>query len=278
MATGSWNSLHLPSCRTWLISGLERVRRITKATFAHRTKGLQRRILLSIGFVFFVVASFLCRTVLMLGVAAVLALILQGLADPSTLFWAAPWEAVGVVFSRNVRLNHSWFHRTQDLLQEGSVCSSKLDGFATLDGFVLMGEGLSDAEVRWASELAWRLKSEQWEAKKPAGGCKTMRFLFALWLIAGGLIAVSVWHGKVELASTVLVAAVSGAIGHALAGPAERFLSPWVALIAFCDGKTYLYRLEMECFSSPHFLWFKGNRGFQVRRVELEVTPSGART
>jgi hypothetical protein len=278
MATGSWNSLRLPSCRTWLISGLERVRRITKATFAHRTKRLQRRILLSIGFVLFLAASLLWRTMLMLGIAAVLALILQDLADPSTLFWAAPWEAVGIVFSRHVRLNHSWFHRTQDLLQEGSGCLSKLDGFATRDGFVLMGAGLSDAEVRWASESGWRLMREQWEAKKPPRGCKAMRFLFALWLVAGGLIAISVWRGKVDLASTVLLAAVSGATGHALAGPAERFLSPWVALIAFCDGKTYLYRLEMECFSSPHFLWFKGNRGFQVRRVELEVTPSGTRT
>jgi hypothetical protein len=79
MATGSWNSLRLPRCRMWLNSGLESVRRITKATFAHRTKRLQRGILLSIGFVLFVVASLLWRTVLMLGIAVVLALILQEL-------------------------------------------------------------------------------------------------------------------------------------------------------------------------------------------------------
>jgi hypothetical protein len=248
MATGSWNALHLPNCRTWLISGLERVRRIAKATFAHRTKRLQRRILLSIGFVLFLAASFLWRTVLMLGIAALLALILQDLADPSTLFWAAPWEAVGVVFSRHVRLNHSWFHRTQDLLQEGSGCLSKPDGFGTRDGFVLMGAGLSDAEVRWASELGWRLMCEQWAAKKPARGCKAMRFLFALWLVAGGLIAISVWRGKVDLVSTVLLAAVCGALGHGLAGPAEKFLGPRTALIAPCDNKSCSTRLEVEFF------------------------------
>src|SRR5712692_3109986 len=98
MATGSWNSLRLPSCRTWLISGLERVRRIMRETFAHRTKLVQRGIMLSIGFVLFVVASLLWRTVLILGIAAGLALILQELCDPSPLFWALPWEVVGVVF------------------------------------------------------------------------------------------------------------------------------------------------------------------------------------
>lgn len=134
MSTGSWNSLRLPGCRTWLISGLKRVRRNTTATFAHRTKRLQRGILLSIGFVFFVIASLLSRTVLMLGIASVLTLVLQRLADPSPLFWAVPWEIVGVVFNQGVRLNHFWFHRTQDLVRESSGCLGKLDGFATHQG------------------------------------------------------------------------------------------------------------------------------------------------
>jgi hypothetical protein len=57
MAAGSWNSVHLPGCRAWLISSLERVRRMTKATFAHRAKLVQRGILLSIGFVVLGVAG-----------------------------------------------------------------------------------------------------------------------------------------------------------------------------------------------------------------------------
>ena len=281
MATGSWNSLRLPSCRTWLISALERVRRITKATFTHRTRRLQQGILLSIGFVLFVVASLLWRTVLMVGIAAVLALILQELADPSRLFWAVPWEAVGIVFSRNVRLNHLWFHRTQDLVREASGCLSKLeviDGFATQDGFVLMGAGFNEAEVRWASELAWRLMCGQGPVKEPARGCKTMRFLFALWLVAGGLVAITVWRGKVDLASAALLAAVCGAMGHGLAGLAEKFLGPWAALVAFCDDEICPSRLEVVSFSSPHFLWFRGGRGFRVRRVAGEEISSGTRT
>jgi hypothetical protein len=245
---------------------------------AHGTKLVQRGIVLGLGFVIFIVASLLWRTVLMAGVVLFFVLVLQELADPSSLFWATPCELVGIVFSRNVRLNHLWFHRTQGLVREASGCLSKLEGFATQDGFVLVGAGLNEAEVRWASELAWRLMCGQGAAKESIRGCKTTRLLLAVVLVAGGLVAVTVWQGKVELASTVLVAAVSGAIGHALAGPAEGFLSPWAALIAFCDGKTYLFRMEMECFSSPHFLWFKGSRGFRVRRIELEVTPSGAKT
>jgi hypothetical protein len=217
-------------------------------------------------------------TVLMLGIAAVLGLVLQELADPSRLFWAVPWEAVGIVFSRNVRLNHFWFHRTQDLVREASGCLSKLEGFATRDGFVLMGAGFNEAEVRWASDLAWRLMRGQGSVKGPARGCKTIRFLVALWLVAGGLVAITFWRGKVDLASTVLLAAVCGAVGHGLSGPAETFLSPWAALIAFCDDTICPSRLEVESFSSPHILWFKGGRGFRVRRVEREEIPSGART
>ena len=226
----------------------------------------------------FAVASLLFRTVLMLGIAAVLALILQGLADPSPLFWAVPWEVVGVVFSRNVRLNHVWFHLTQDLVREASGCLSKLDGFATQDGFVLMGAGFSEAKVRWASELTWRRACRQGTVKEPVTGCKTVRFLLALWLIVAGVASVTFWRGKVDLASAVLLAAVCGAAGHAMARPAEKLIGPWVERVACGYDHLPPQRFEVEFLSSPHFLWFKGGRGFRVRRVEGEEIPSGART
>ena len=277
MAAGSWNSPRLPSYRTWLKPCLDCVRRLTKVAPAHGAKLGQRGIILGVGFVILLGASPVWRTVVRAGVVVFIALVLQELADPSPLFWATPCELVGIVFSRNVRLNHLWFHRTQDLVREASGFLGKVDGFATQDGFVLVGAGFNEAEVGWASELAWRLMYGQGAAKESVGGCKPTRLMLAVVLVAGGLVAVTVWQGKVELASTVLVAAVSGAIGHALSAPAERFLSPWAALIAFCDGKTYRYRMEIDCFSSPRFLWFKGSQGFHVRRVELEVKPSGAR-
>jgi hypothetical protein len=185
---------------------------------------------------------------------------------------------VGVIFSRNVRLNHFWFHRTQDLVREASGCLSKLDGFATQDGFVLLGAGFSEAEVRWASELAWRRACGQGAVKEPARGCKTMRFLFALWLVAGGLIAITVWRGKVDLASTVLLAAVCGAIGRGLAGSAEKLIGPWVERVACSDDYMRPHRLEIEFFAIPRISRFKGPQAFQVRRVEGEEIPSGART
>lgn len=278
MATGSWNSPRLPSCRTWLNSGLDCVRRITNLTSAHRANLVRRGILLGLGVVFLAIASLLWHTVLMMGIAVFLAEVLQELADPSPLFWAAPWELLGIVFSRNVRLNHFWFHRTQDLIREASGCLGKLEGFATQDVFVLMGAGFNEVEVRWASELAWRMMCGQGASKESIRGCKTTRILLAVLLIAGGLVAVIVWQGKIELASAVLVAGVCAAAGHGLAGPTERFLSPWAALIAFCDDGVCSSHLEVGSFSSRHFIWYKGGQTFRVWRVEDEENPAGERT
>lgn len=101
-------------------------------------------------------------------------------------------------------MNHFWLHRTQRLVRESSGCRGKLDGFATRDGFVLNGRGFNEAEIRWASELASRTMCGEASAKEGARSCKATRFLFALWLIAGGLIALTVWRGTIDLANAML--------------------------------------------------------------------------
>ncbi len=208
--------------------------------------------------------------------SAALVLFLQEIVDPAPLFWTVPWEAMQLVVSRRARGNHFWLHRTQRLIRESSGCQGKLDGFATREGFVLMGAPLTEAEIQWASEFTLLAMCGQASAEEAAGGCKTTRFLFAFWLIAGGLVALTAWRGQVDLASAVLLSAVCGAVGHGLAGPAEKFLGP--ALISFRDDKMYLGRLEVESFAVPHFLWFRGCQAFRVRLVEGEEIPSGART
>jgi hypothetical protein len=105
-----------------------------------------------------------------------------------------------------------------------------------------------------------------------------MRFLFALWMLAGGLIAVTIWRGKVDLASAVLLAAACGAVGHGLAGPAEKLIGPWVERVACGDDRMRPQRLEVEFFAIPRISWFKGSQAFQVRRIAGEDIPSDART
>ena len=62
-----------------------------------------------------------------------------------------------------------------------------------------MGAGFNEAEIRWASELASRTMCGEASAKEVARSCKATRFLLALWLVAGGLIALTVWRGKSTL-------------------------------------------------------------------------------
>ena len=277
MAAGSWRSLDWPSWRAWFETIGRPLQRIANSALAQRLKLIRWGLLVVGGLVLSVTASVLWRALLMGAAGAGLALILQELVDPSPLFWAVPWEAVEFVLSRKVRVNHFWLHRTQELARDSVGSSAKVNGFATREGFVLMGAGLNEAQIQWASEFAWRMMYQQPSAKGAPRGCKTTRFLFALWLIAGGLLLLSVWRG-VDLASALLLSAVCGAAGHGLAGPAEKFLGPWAERIACRDDKMRPNRLEVGSFEIPQFLWFKGGQGFQVRRVAREETSEGART
>ena len=213
----------------------------------------------------------------MAAVAVGLAFVLQQLADPSPLFWAVPREAMEFALSTKVRANHFWLHRTQNLARGLLVWSAKVDGFATRDGFVLMGSGLDATAVRWSSEFSWRSLCQQSCEGKTTRGCKTTRFLLALCFVAGGLIVLNVVR-RLDLASAFLLSAVCCVTGYGLAGPAEKFLNPWAELISLGDDKMCLGHLEVEPFAVPHSLWSKGCRAFRVRRVVGEEISSGKRT
>lgn len=276
MATGSWHSLRWPSWRTRFNSGLEHLRSVANATLAQRTKLVRRGLFVAGGLAFFFTVPLLWRALLMGAAGAALAFLLQELIDPSPLFWAVPWEATQFVLSRRVRVNHSWLHRTEELVRDSVGSSANIDGFATREGFVLRGAGLNEAEVQWASELAWQMMGEHSSAKEAARGCKTTRFLLALWLIAGGLLVLGISRG-VDLVSVLLLVALCGAAGHGLAGPVEKILTPWAERIAWRDERMRPNHLEVEPFAIPQFLWVKGGQAFQVLRVAREDTPTGAR-
>ncbi len=131
-----------------------------------------------------------------MGVAgAALVLLLQEAVDPTPLFWTAPWEAMQLLLSRARRVNHIWLHRTQELACESIGLSTKVDGFAMADGFVLIGVGSNKQLVRWTAEAAWRGIVEVRERTRRPRGCKAVRFLVAAWLMTGVLLALSVWRG-----------------------------------------------------------------------------------
>ncbi len=178
MATRSWHSRGLPSWRIWLISHLGRLRNIKNlAPVEFPFAG---------GLVLLLAASMLWRAFPMVVTAAGLVLILQEIAVPSPLFFTVPWEALEFMLSRKVRANHFWLHRTQGLLRESGDSLAKIDGCATRDGFFLIGAAFNEAQIQWASQSAWRATCQKPSAKEAAIGCKTMQFLLALWLIAGG--------------------------------------------------------------------------------------------
>ncbi len=132
---------------------------------------------------------------LILGVAgAALVLLLQELVDPTPLFWAAPWEALQLVVSSRQRVNHLWFHRTQDLALESIGRSIETDGFAIADGFLLIGVGHNKPLLQGTVDSAWRGMTQRCERPSVRPACKAVRFLVAVWLMTGGLLAVSVWR------------------------------------------------------------------------------------
>jgi len=233
---------------------------------------VQLELALALGLVVFFGASAVWQALLMAGAAAGLALVLQQLADPSPLFWAVPWEAMEFALSAKVRANHFWLHCTQDLARGLLIWTAKVDGFATRDGFVLMGSGLNAAEVRWSSELAWRSLCQQSSREKADTGCKTTRFLLALWLVTGGLIVLSIFR-RVDLSSALLVSALCSAAGYGLAGPAEKLLLPWAGRFQSREDETRAHGLDVESFWFPSFLWLKGGRAFRVRQIPKEKTP-----
>ena len=277
MATGGWDWLRLPRWRMRLNFAVDHLRSITNVSKNHRAKLVCQEVLAG-ALLFLLIVSTIWHGLLIWAAGAALVLFLQEVVDPTPLFWAVPWEAMQLVLSRRVRVNHFWLHRTQRLVRESPGCLGKLDGFATRDGFVLMGAGLTKAEILWASTLTLRAMCGQASAKKATRGCKTTRFLLALWLIAGGLLWLSIWRGEVDLTSAVLLSAVCGASGHGLAGPAEKLLNPWVTLVAFCDDKMYPGRLKVESFAVPHFRWFRGRQAFRVRHIVEEAISSGIST
>lgn len=200
---------------------------------------------------------------------AALVLVLQEAVDPTPLFWTAPWEAIQLLLSRKRRVNHIWLHRTQELARESIGRSSKVDGFAMADGFVLIGVGGNKQLVRWTAECAWRGVVQGCERPRLPRGCKAVRFLLSVWLLTGGLFALAIWRG-LDLPAALLIAVFSGAAGHALARPFENKLGPWLGSPAREDTDAGAYRLEVEPVEFPEWLWWQGSEGFIVRRIPDE--------
>lgn len=259
MAT-SWHTRDRPTWRIWLTSRLGRLRKVANLV----PVGLP----LTIALVLFVVASTLWRPFLIAVVAAGAVLILQEIIEPTPLFWTVPWEALEFVLSRQVRENHVWLHRTEELVRESGGMFAKVDGVATSDGFFLMGTSVNESEIRWASQYAWRTAARSSSAKMNAPACKTMQFLLALCLIAGGLTVLSLWHG-IDLPSGLLLAAVCGAAGRLLAKPVEELLRPRAEDPSCSNNEAGSFRLEVDSLAIPHFMWFERSRIFQVRRMPL---------
>jgi len=266
MATRTWHSRGLPTWRIWLNSHaghLRNIRNLVPGEFPF-TGGL----------VLLLAASMLWRAFPMAVTGAGLVLILQEIADPSPLFLTVPWEALEFVLSRKVRANHFWLHRTQGLLRESGDSLAKIDGCATRDGFFLIGAAFNETQIQWASQSTWRAMYQKLSAREAATGCKTMQFLLALWLIAGGLAALSLFRG-VDLSSGLLLCALCGAAGWLLARPVEKLLGTWAGRVACSDKETWPSRLEVESLAIPQFLWFKRSLVFQVRRMPAQESDEG---
>lgn len=266
MATRSLHSRTRPTWRIWLISHLDRLRNVKNLV----PVGLP----LAGGLALFVAASMTWRALPMAAAGAGIVLILQQTVTPTPLFWTVPWEALEFVLSRQVRANHFWLHRTEELLRKSGGRLTKVDGVATREGFFLIGTSFNESEIQWASQYAWRTMCQQSSAKVAATDCKTMQFLLALCLIAGGLTVLSLSQG-VDFASALLLFALCGATGQLLGSPAERLLRPWADYVACSDDKAWPIRLEMESLAIPRFLWFKKGHVFQVRRMPLRESNEG---
>jgi len=207
---------------------------------------------------------------LLLGVAgAALVLLLQELVDPTPLFWSVPWEALQLVVSGRHRVNHLWLHRTQDLARESIGRSIKSDGFAMADGFVVTGVGRNKQLVQWTADSAYRGMTQEREGASARRGCKAVRFLVAVWLMTGGLLAISIWRG-IDLPGALLIALLSAAAGHALARPVEKMLANWLTIPAWQHEDARGFGLEVELVEFPEWLWWQGGQGFIVRRIPGE--------
>ena len=109
------------------------------------------------------------------------------------------------------------------------------------------------------------------------GSCdrlQDVQFLLALWLIVGGLAALTLFRG-VALGSGLLLCALCGAAGQLLARPVEKLLGPWAARVACSHKETWPSRLEVESLAIPRFLWFKRSLVFRVRRMPAQESSEG---
>lgn len=266
MATRSWHSRGLPTWRIWIVSHRDRLRNV---------KNLARgEVPFAGGLILLVVASILWRAFPIVVIGAGLVLILQEISDPSPVFLTVPWEALEFMLSRKVRANHFWLHRTQRLLRESADSPKKIDGCATREGFFLIGATLNATQIQWASQCTWQAMCRNHSGKEAATGCKTTQFLLALWLIAGGLAALSLFRG-VDLGSGLLLCALGGAVGQLLARPAEKLLGPWAGRVACPNKEPCSSRLEVESLAIPRFLWFKRSLIFKVRRIPAQESVEG---
>jgi hypothetical protein len=228
--------------------------------------------MLALGLVAFIIAALVWQALLMAAAVAGLALVLQQLADPSPLFWAVPWEALKLMMSTKARANHLWLHHTEDLARETLGWSAKVDGFATRDGFVLMGSRLDAAEVRSSSDLSLRILCQHSVQRKVSRGCKASRFLLALWVVSIGLLVLDSRRG-LDIAGALLVVVSGSAAGYGLAGPAEKLLLRSIGRPKSGEDETRSDGLEVESFWVPTFLWLKGGRAFRVRQTPKEKIP-----
>jgi hypothetical protein len=123
--------------------------------------------------------------------------------------------------------------------------------------------------------LAWRILCQQSSDEKAVRGCKTTRFVLALWFVTGGFIVLSVCR-RVDPASALLVSALCSAAAYGLAGPVEKLFLPWADRFQSREDATRANELDVESFWVPSFLWLKGGRAFRVRQIPEGKTPIGS--
>lgn len=263
MASRSGHGLRLPSS---CVRGGDQLRSLKVARDNRRAKLFRAGRELSCALLLLLILRALGQGLLMGAAGAALVLLLQELTDPTPLFWSAPWEALQLVFSARRRVNHLWLHRTQDLARESIGAFIRADGFAMADGFVLIGVGRNKQLVQWTADSAWRGMAQEREGTSARHSSKAIRFLVAVWLMTGGLLAMSIWRG-IDLPAALLIGLLSAAAGHALAWPVENLLANWLAIPAGQYADARGFRLEVEPIEFPEWLWWQGSQGFIVRRV-----------
>src|SRR6516162_3951378 len=191
MPTGDVHHLCLPNCR---MRGADRLRSIKDGS-KHRWSESFRVAQSLVCLLLLLVVLRVLGQGLLVGVAgAALVLLLQEAVDPTPLFWTAPWEAVQLLLSRARCVNHIWLHWTQELARESVGLSSKLDGFAMADRFVLIGVVRNKQFVQLTAEAAWLGIVQAPTGPKHPRGCKAVRFLVAACLMTVGLFALAAWR------------------------------------------------------------------------------------